>query len=204
MMHALHVPLHNAAVSCCELEGVRLFVHAVMQLRPTLRHPSVLAGLRKRVVLFLLWRAGAQVVVPQGVLVRASAELTVTQALEIADMTLETSCRAIQWAINVPEVLLASAGAHGTITLLSVCMSAQTAAASKAWQGGGARRAAALSVEHGLLAPTVCVCTAGGMLWHGRDLRQYRRLLSPPMELLGTCPGACGWGPAETVKSTSV
>jgi len=51
-----------------------------------------------------------QVVVPQGVLVRASAELTVTQALEIADMTLETSCRAIQWALNVPEVLLASAG----------------------------------------------------------------------------------------------
>jgi hypothetical protein len=54
-----------------------------------------------------------QVVVPQGVLVRASAELTVTQALEIADMTLETSCRAIQWAINVPEVLLASAGEGG-------------------------------------------------------------------------------------------
>lgn len=54
--------------------------------------------------------AYVQVVVPQGVLVRASAELTVTQALEIADMTLETSCRAIQWAINVPEVLLASAG----------------------------------------------------------------------------------------------
>lgn len=52
---------------------------------------------------------------PQGVLVRASAELTVTQALEIADMTLETSCRAIQWAINVPEVLLASAGAQDTV-----------------------------------------------------------------------------------------
>lgn len=53
-----------------------------------------------------------QVVVPQGVLVRASAELTVTQALEIADMTLETCCRAIQWALNVPEVLLASSGAN--------------------------------------------------------------------------------------------
>jgi hypothetical protein len=57
-----------------------------------------------------------QVVVPQGVLVRASAELTVTQALEIADMTLETSCRAIQWALNVPEVLLASAGAQAGLT----------------------------------------------------------------------------------------
>lgn len=58
-------------------------------------------------VLFVL---SVQVVVPQGVLVRASAELTVTQALEIADMTLETSCRAIQWALNVPEVLMASSG----------------------------------------------------------------------------------------------
>jgi hypothetical protein len=28
------------------------------------------------------------------------------------------------------------------------------------------------------------------MLWHGRDLRLYKRLLSPPMEMLGTCPGA--------------
>lgn len=53
--------------------------------------------------------------VPQGVLVRASAELTVTQALEIADMTLETSCRTIQWALNVPEVLLASAGAQAVL-----------------------------------------------------------------------------------------
>lgn len=59
-----------------------------------------------------------QVVVPQGVLVRASTQLTVTQALEIADMTLETSCRAIQWALNVPEVLLASAGVIGGCDLV--------------------------------------------------------------------------------------
>jgi hypothetical protein len=30
---------------------------------------------------------------------------------------------------------------------------------------------------------------AGGMTWHGRDLRQYRRLLAPPLERLLTCPG---------------
>lgn len=30
------------------------------------------------------------------------------------------------------------------------------------------------------------------MLWHGRDLRQYKRLLSPPLEVLLTCPGAGG------------
>ncbi len=31
-------------------------------------------------------------------------------------------------------------------------------------------------------------------MWHGRDLRQYRRLLSPPLEVLLTCPGAGGLG----------
>lgn len=75
---------------------------------------------------------------------RASTELTVTQALEIADMTLETSCRAIQWAINVPELLLASAGAHGTAQQHTsqqpttagrhVHASERSAAASRAWQ----------------------------------------------------------------------
>lgn len=32
------------------------------------------------------------------------------------------------------------------------------------------------------------------MLWHGRDLRQYKRLLSPPLEVLLTCPGVGGLG----------
>lgn len=35
---------------------------------------------------------------------------------------------------------------------------------------------------------------AGTMLWHGRDLRQYKRLLSPPLEVLLTCPGVGGLG----------
>jgi hypothetical protein len=51
-----------------------------------------------------------QVVVPQGVLTRASAELTINEASAIADNTLEVSCRSILWALNVPEVLRASAG----------------------------------------------------------------------------------------------
>jgi len=49
-------------------------------------------------------------------------------------------------------------------------------------------------VQGGVICVPLCLLlmlrgAAGGMLWHGRDLRQYRRLLSPPMELLGTCPG---------------
>jgi hypothetical protein len=66
-------------------------------------------------LLLLLCCMGAiavQVVVPQGVLTRASAELTINQASAIADNTLEVSCRAILWALNVPEVLRASAGKH--------------------------------------------------------------------------------------------
>lgn len=53
-------------------------------------------------------------VVPQGVLTRASAELTINEASAIADNTLEVSCRSILWALNVPEVLRASAGKHKT------------------------------------------------------------------------------------------
>lgn len=32
------------------------------------------------------------------------------------------------------------------------------------------------------------------MAWHGRDLRQYKRLLSPPLERLLTCPGTAALG----------
>jgi hypothetical protein len=59
-----------------------------------------------------------QVVVPQGVLTRASAELTINEASAIADNTLEVSCRSILWALNVPEVLRASAGAADSSTAI--------------------------------------------------------------------------------------
>jgi hypothetical protein len=32
------------------------------------------------------------------------------------------------------------------------------------------------------------------MAWHGRDLRQYKRLLPPPLERLLTCPGTAALG----------
>ncbi|GBF92940.1 hypothetical protein Rsub_05776 [Raphidocelis subcapitata] len=83
------------------------------------------------------------VVVAQGVLQRASAELTIQQASAIADNTLEFSVRSALWALGAPEVLRAS---------------------------------------------------QGGMAWHGRDLRQYKRLLSPPLERLLTCPGTAALG----------
>lgn len=31
--------------------------------------------------------------------------------------------------------------------------------------------------------------SGGALMWHGRDLRHYRRLLSPPLQQLLTCPG---------------
>ncbi len=47
---------------------------------------------------------------------------------------------------------------------------------------------------------------AGALIWHGRDLRRYRRLLSPPLQRLLTCPGtaALGRGVAVMPASSSV
>ncbi|KAK9865035.1 hypothetical protein WJX84_012476, partial [Apatococcus fuscideae] len=44
------------------------------------------------------------------------------------------------------------------------------------------------------------------LIWHGRDLRRYRRLLSPPLQRLLTCPGtaALGRGVAVMPASSSV
>lgn len=41
-----------------------------------------------------------------------------------------------------------------------------------------------------LTAPELLKSTRGALVWHGRDLRRYRRLLSPPLQRLLTCPGA--------------
>lgn len=54
-----------------------------------------------------------QVVVAQGVLQRASAELTIKDASAIADNTLEYSVRSVLWALDAPELLCASEGAAG-------------------------------------------------------------------------------------------
>lgn len=35
---------------------------------------------------------------------------------------------------------------------------------------------------------------AGALIWHGRDLRRYKRLLSPPLQRLLTCPGTAALG----------
>lgn len=51
-----------------------------------------------------------------------------------------------------------------------------------------------------------CHAPAGALIWHGRDLRRYRRLLSPPLQRLLTCPGtaALGRGVAVMPASSSV
>ncbi|GLC61462.1 hypothetical protein PLESTB_001758900 [Pleodorina starrii] len=78
------------------------------------------------------------VVIAQGVLTRASAELTMGQAQAIADNTLVYTVQSTLWALRAPEVL---------------------------------------KVSH------------GAFLWHGRDLRNIRRPLFPPMMNLLSCPG---------------
>jgi hypothetical protein len=58
-----------------------------------------------------------QVVVAQGVLQRASAELTIKDASAIADNTLEFSVRSVLWALGAPELLRASQGAARRLVL---------------------------------------------------------------------------------------
>lgn len=45
-----------------------------------------------------------------------------------------------------------------------------------------------------LQAPEILKSTAGALIWHGRDLRRYKRLLSPPLQRLLTCPGTAALG----------
>ncbi|KAK9846543.1 hypothetical protein WJX81_006281 [Elliptochloris bilobata] len=45
-----------------------------------------------------------------------------------------------------------------------------------------------------LTAPELLKSTRGALVWHGRDLRRYRRLLSPPLQRLLTCPGTAALG----------
>ncbi|KAG2454551.1 hypothetical protein HYH02_000396 [Chlamydomonas schloesseri] len=78
------------------------------------------------------------VVIAQGVLTRASAELTMGQAQAIADNTLVYTVQSTLWALRAPEIL---------------------------------------KVSH------------GAFLWHGRDLRNIKRPLFPPMMSLLSCPG---------------
>ncbi|KAG2484764.1 hypothetical protein HYH03_016418 [Edaphochlamys debaryana] len=78
------------------------------------------------------------VVISQGVLTRASAELTMAQAQAIADNTLVYTVQSTLWALRAPEILKVANGAF---------------------------------------------------LWHGRDLRNIRRPLFPPMMNLLSCPG---------------
>ena len=39
-----------------------------------------------------------------------------------------------------------------------------------------------------------CALGAGALVWHGKDLRHHRRLLSPPLQRLLSCPGTAALG----------
>ena len=54
-----------------------------------------------------------QVVIDQNVLIKASAELTMTEASSIADNTLEYTVRSLLWALHAPEILKANNGEGG-------------------------------------------------------------------------------------------
>jgi len=50
------------------------------------------------------------------------------------------------------------------------------------------------SVMQAVCAREVLKSSRGALMWHGRDLRHYKRLLSPPLQQLLTCPGTAVLG----------
>ncbi len=132
-----------------------------------------------------------QVVVAQGVLQRASAELTIKDASAIADNTLECSVRSVLWALGAPELLRASQGACVGV-FVCVC---RVQIACCEYDDCSKLEAAVFTARASINDTTENNATpAGSMAWHGRDLRQYKRLLSPPLERLLTCPGTAALG----------
>ncbi|GLC74102.1 hypothetical protein PLESTF_001460000 [Pleodorina starrii] len=120
-----------------------------------------------------------EVVIAQGVLTRASAELTMGQAQAIADNTLVYTVQSTLWALRCRKNSKQSAperppggdfpGATGL--------------------PGGNRRVKVRLPHVPRRAPEVLKVSHGAFLWHGRDLRNIRRPLFPPMMNLLSCPG---------------
>jgi hypothetical protein len=52
----------------------------------------------------------------------------------------------------------------------------------------------ARSVLQAVQAQEILKSSRGALMWHGRDLRHYKRLLSPPLQQLLTCPGTAVLG----------
>lgn len=63
----------------------------------------------------------------------------------------------------------------------------------------------ARSVLQAVQAQEILKSSRGALMWHGRDLRHYKRLLSPPLQQLLTCPGTAvlGRGLAALPSSTA-
>lgn len=55
------------------------------------------------------------------------------------------------------------------------------------------------SILWALQAPEMLKVSRGSFQWHGRDLRQYQRLLTPPLQHLLTCPGFASLGRGQAV-----
>lgn len=53
-------------------------------------------------------------------------------------------------------------------------------------------------------AQEILKSSRGALMWHGRDLRHYKRLLSPPLQQLLTCPGTAVLGRGLATLPASV
>ncbi|KAK9865083.1 hypothetical protein WJX84_002741 [Apatococcus fuscideae] len=116
---------------------------------------------------------------------RAEAAETLISALE----------EAAHFVTVIEQDVLAKVGGGAAMTIAEATMIADNALEHTV-----------RSLLAALQAPEILKSTQGALIWHGRDLRRYRRLLSPPLQRLLTCPGtaALGRGVAVMPASSSV
>ena len=125
--------------------------------------------------------------------------MTMAEATEIADNALEHSVRCILQAVQVGAL-------GGTRIVLCDIVSASVPGCNCKFRlrchvgnGTAAWWEAATATTHALQllclqAQEILKSSRGALMWHGRDLRHFKRILSPPLQQLLTQPGTAVLG----------
>ena len=111
--------------------------------------------------------------------VAGASAMTVAEATTIADNALEHSVRTVLASLQAAEILKSTDGRPVHVFHKRHCAAF------------GLCRCTIWSFHNKNSTPAA---GAGALIWHGRDLRRYRRLLSPPLQRLLTCPGVAALG----------
>lgn len=154
------------------------------------------------------------VVVEQDVLTQSfgGETMTVAEATLIADNALEHTVRCILNALLASEILKSTKGVPQSIiyptpiycipngksaSRVPVLLSTPCpcgAPFETDWRPIQATLAPVWLGAHGSQGLRHAPRYVGALAWHGKDLRHYRRLLSPPLQRLLSCPGTAALG----------